>query len=144
MIRWFVEHVENLRQTLLRPINPAVIVVLGIYTMIWGVWIMSPWWSVFPHSPVYSLMAHYGTEYLWGSIAIAAGSIITRGALKPVYWNIELGSWVSFFFWLAIAILYVCSDWHTTAWLSAACFSIYSGIIWLNIRVNRKYFGGEH
>ena len=142
MIAKVKERLECLRETLLRPINPAVIVVLGIYTVVWGLWIMSPFWTVFPHSAAYAIMAEYGTEYLWGSIAVCAGAIIVRGALKPVYWNIEIGSWVSFFFWLAIAILFCAGDWHTTGWLSAACFSIYSGLIWLNIRFNREYFGG--
>jgi hypothetical protein len=132
---------EQLRQTLLRPINPAVIVVLGIYTVVWGIWIMSPWWAVFPHAAIYGLMAKYGTEYIWGAIAVAAGTIIIRGALKPVYSNIEIGAWTSTIFWLVIAIFYFIGDWHTTGWLSAACFCIYSAIIWVNIRVNRKYFG---
>lgn len=132
---------EELRQTLLKPINPAIIVVLGLYTVIWGIWLCLPMFSVFSYSATFSVMSTYGTEPLWGGIAISAGLITIRGALKPIFWNIEIGSLVSFFFWLVIAIFFFVGDWHGPEWLSAAAFALYSGIIWLNIKVNRKYFG---
>lgn len=132
---------EELRQTLLKPINPAIIVVLGLYTVVWGLWIALPWFSVFGHSAVYSVMSAYGSEYLWGGIAVASGLIIIRGSLKPIFWNIEIGSLVAFFFWLTISIFFFAGNWQSTAWLSSAAFALYSGIIWLNIKVNRKYFG---
>lgn len=134
---------EQLRLTLLKPINPAIIVVLGLYTVVWGLWIMAPWFSVFGHSIVFQVMAAYGSEYLWGGIAVGCGLIIIRGAVVPVYWNIEIGALVAFFFWLILAIFFCAGDWHSPAWLSAACFALYSALIWLNVEVNRKYFGKQ-
>lgn len=138
----FKQRLEELRLTLLKPINPAVIVVLGVYTLFWGVWIMLPF-PVFTHAMAFELMSQYGTELLWGGIAISAGLIIVRGALKPVYWNIEIGALVAFFFWLIIGILFFIGDWQNPAWISSACFSLYSALIWLNIEVNRKYYGNN-
>lgn len=126
---------------MLKPINPAVIVVLGLYTVLWGLWVMLPF-TVFTHAVAFHIMGRYGTEFLWGGIAVSCGLIIIRGATKPVYWNIEIGALVAFFFWLTLAILFCAGDWANPQWLSAACFSLYSALIWVNIEVNRKYFGG--
>lgn len=131
---------DGLAKTLLKPINPAFTVVLGGYTLMWGLWLIAPWFSTFASSPIFSVMASLAHESVWGGIAVAAGFIIIRGAIKPVYWNIEIGALVSFFFWLIICILYLYGEWHSTAGLSAAAFAIYSCLIWVNVRVNRRHF----
>lgn len=136
-----MQRFDRLADTLLKPINPAVIVVLGMYTVLWGCWIVSPFWSVFPHAALFHIMASLASEYVWGGIAIASGLIIVRGAIKPIYWNIEIGALVAFFFWLTIGILYFIGDWQNTGGITASCFALYSALIWVNIRVNRTHFG---
>lgn len=131
---------EKLAQSLLKPINPSVIIVLGIYTIVWGLWIFNPFWDVFTVSPLYSTMAGIGSEYIWGMIAIVSGIIICRGAVVPEFNNIQLGSLIGFFHWLVISTLYFIADWHSTAGLSAAAFAIYSGLVWVNTKVNHKTF----
>lgn len=132
---------EALRLTLLKPINPAVICVLGFYMVVWGLWIVSPFWSVFGHAQLFVWLARSASEYVWGGIAISCGLIVLRGAMKPVYWNLDIGALVSFLFWLLISILFFIADWQSTGGLSAAAFCVYSGLVWVNVRVNKEYFG---
>jgi len=72
--------------------------------------------------------------------AVAAGCFVTRGAFHPSRRNLQLGSFIGFLHWLVIAILYFLSDWQSTGGLGALAFSIYSGLVWLNIKVNPEHY----
>jgi hypothetical protein len=136
---------EKVAKSLLKPINPTVIIVLGLYTIVWGLWIINPFWSMFSQGAVYSAMAAvhiFGIppEVLFGSIALIAGSIVVRGALKPSFGNIQLGALIGFFHWFTIAILCFMADWQASGGITALTFAIYCGLVWLNIKVNSKVF----
>lgn len=129
--------------SLLRPINPSIIIILGVYTVVWGLWIINPWWHVLASAPLYSQMARLAPEVVWGGIAILSGAITIRGALKPSFKNLQLGSFIGFFHWFAISILYFLGDWTNTGGITALAFALYSAIIWVNIKVNRTHFHRE-
>lgn len=124
----------------MKPINPSVIIVLGFYTIVWGLWLLSPFWPVFSQAPLYSAMMGIGSEYFWGSVAVTSGALISRGAIKPSYMNLTVGSFVGFFYWLVVAILYFAGDWMNTGGITSLTFAIYSGLVWLNIKVNKDHF----
>src|SRR6478672_2688241 len=131
---------DKIAESLLQPINPTIIIVLGFYTIVWGLWLVVPMWSTFGSSPVYLVMAKFAPEFLWGLLAIIAGMFITRGAIKPSYENLQLGSFIGFFHWLIIGIFYLFGQWQSTAWITAFAFAIYSAIIWVNVKTNRRHF----
>lgn len=132
--------VEKIAHSLTKPINPSVIIILGVYTMLWGIWIINPFWSVFGTAPLYHSMAAIAGEWFWGGIAIIAGIVISRGALKPSYTNLHLGAFVACLHWLAIAILYFAGDWHNTGGLTALTFAVYAAVIWVNIKINKHLY----
>jgi hypothetical protein len=131
---------ERVAVSLLRPINPSVIIILGLYTVVWGLWIVNPFWAVFAQAPVFSAMMGYASEVVWGCIAIGAGLLIMRGALKPSYRNLQLGALVGCLHWLTIGILFFMGDWMNTGGISAIAFALYSAVVWVNIKVNRGQY----
>lgn len=131
---------DSVAVALLRPINPALIIVLGVYTIVWGLWILNPWTTVFTQAPLYSAMAGIASETFWGTTAIIFGAITSYGAMKPEYRNLRIGSFAAALHWFIIALLYFVGDWHATGGISALTFFIYSGLIWVNIRVNRDIY----
>ena len=131
---------EKIADSLLKPINPSVIIILGVYTILWGLWIVSPYWTVFTQAPLFGAMDSIAPEYVWGLIAVAAGCVISHGALKPRYRNIQWGSFVAFFHWFIIAILYFAGDWQNTGGITALAFALYSGLVWVNIKVNKGHY----
>lgn len=135
-----MSRVEKVAEGLLRPINPTVIIVLGVYTVIWGLWIFSPFWSVFAAAPLYSAMASISSEYVWGAVAVISGLFIMRGAMKPSYKNLSLGAFIGCLHWLVVALLYFASDWHSTGGITSLTFAIYSALVWANVRVNKNLF----
>jgi hypothetical protein len=131
---------EKVAQSILRPINPTLIIVLGIFTIIWGLWIMNPWSAAFGISAIYTAMASLLPEMAWGGIAVLAGSLTLRGAIIPSYDNLRTGSFVGFFHWFVIGILYCVSNFADPTGVMALTFAIYSALVWVNIKVNRLYY----
>lgn len=137
---------EKLAKALLLPINPAVVVLLGFYTMVWGFWLANPFWTVFTQAALYSelegveWMNNLGInpELFWGLNAIFCGGIIIRGALKRNYRPLVIGAATAIAHWGIIAIFYFMGDWHNTGGITASIFAIYGAFLWLNLRVNFK------
>lgn len=131
---------ERIAVSLLRPINPALILILGVYTVVWGLWLISPFWTVFTQAPLYCTMAGLAPEWVWGSIAVFFGLITTRGALKPSYQNLHWGAWAAFVQWFSISIMYLMADFHNTGGITALCFAFYAAMVWVNTKVNRHIY----
>jgi hypothetical protein len=131
---------EKISTSLLKPINPSFIIVLSLYTIVWGLWLLSPFWTVFSHAAVYSIMANIAPEWGWGLVALASGLAMLRGVLHPAYSNLLTGSCVGFFYWLIVAIFYFAGDWMNTGGITAVAACTYCALIWLNIKVNHRYF----
>lgn len=132
------EGTEKLAKALLLPINPAAVIILGIYTVLWGVWVANPLWPVFTHAALYSQMAAFMPELVWGLVAIAMGSITIYGAVKRYYGALVRGAASSGFFWFVVAVFYFVGDAANTGGISALTFAGYAFFIYLNIRVNFK------
>lgn len=127
----------KLAHALLQPINTSAIILLGAYTVLWGLWVLSPTWSVFGSAPLYSTMASIMPEFAWGLVAVAAGLVIVYGVLKPSYTTLTRGSLVAGWHWGIITVLYFIGDWMNTGGITTLIFCIYGLYIYLNIRVNK-------
>lgn len=125
-----------LSQDILRPINTAAIMIMGVYTVFWGLWVASPFWDVFSRAPVY----HYFMilpETFWGIVAITAGVIMVYGVLERSYHSLTTGSMIGFLHWLVISVFFLVGDWQNTGWVTYTMITVYCAFVWLNIRVNR-------
>ena len=129
---------------LLRPINPSVIIILGIFTIVWGLWVASPFWTVFTQAPLYAVMARLGDEVLWGFWAVINGTLVCRGAFKPSYDNLRIGAFAGFLQWFTITIMYFWGDWTSTGGITTLFLAIYAALIWLNVKQNKAYFSKLH
>lgn len=129
---------EKLAIALLKPINPAAVVILGVYTVVWGIWLAVPFWSVFDTAPLYSALAQLAPELFWGSLAICCGLVTTYGAVKRRHRALIAGSIVAGWHWAIIGIFYFIGDWMNTGGITAITFAVYALFIWLNLRVNSK------
>ena len=129
---------QKLAQALLLPINPAMIVLLGIYTVVWGFWIANPFWTVFTQAPLYSAMAGFAPEWVWGGVAIFAGTVVIIGAVKRSYRALITGAAVAFIHWFLIALMYFAGDPLNTGGITSLVIALYAAVVYLNIRVNFK------
>lgn len=123
---------------MLKPINPAAVILLGIYTVVWGFWVANPWWSVFSQAKMFATLSSIAPEVFWGSLAMVCGAITIYGAVSRKYRPLITGAQVSGWHWFMISIFYFIGDFANTGGITALVFSVYSAFIYLNIRVNFK------
>lgn len=127
---------EKFATALLLPINPALVVLLGIYTVVWGLWIANPFWDVFATAPLFSAMANVASEYVWGGIAIVAGIVIIAGSYIRSYGALTRGSAVAFLHWFIISIMYFMGDPLNTGGITSLVIALYAAMVYWNIRIN--------
>jgi len=129
---------QKLAEALLLPINPAAVILLGIYTVVWGFWVANPFWTVFTQAPLYSVLADLAPEYFWGGLAMFCGAVTMYGAIKRHYRPLVTGASVMFWHWSMIALFYFMGDPLNTGGITSLIFAVYAAFIYLNIRVNFK------
>jgi hypothetical protein len=122
----------------LKPINPAASIILGIYTVLWGLWVVNPFWSVFARAPLYTVMAQLAPEWAWGCFALFCGGLMIYGAAKRSFGALTRGAGFVGMHWFLICLCYFLSDWQSTGGITALMMAIYAGFVYLNIRVNYK------
>lgn len=127
--------IKKIADALLAPVSQAIVVLLGVYTALWGCWLVWPWTNVFGQAQVYSQMGSIAPEYVWGFIAIACGLGMLWGALRPNYAALTTSCVVGFGHWFVISILYMMGDIVNTGGITCLFLSIYAAYIYLNTKI---------
>ena len=130
---------KRLLRSILQPINPAAILILGVFTTLWGLWVASPFWEVFTSANAFQYFLIF-PEPVWGGVAILAGLAIINGVVRGSFHSLTTGALVGFAHWLIISVFLFAGDWHNTGGLTYLMIAVYSAFVWLNLRVNRNYF----
>jgi hypothetical protein len=110
---------------------------MGVFTVLWGLWVGNPFWETFDEAKQYHWLQQVAPEWLWGSIALVAGTIMIYGVIRDSFKSLSIGSLVGTLFWGVIATGYYIGDWEDTAGLTKTMIALYCAFIWLNIRMNR-------
>lgn len=135
--------IEKVQEALYRPINTAAISILGLFSILWGLWVANPWWTVFDRAGVFGFMTVLMPEWLWGSLAILTGAVMMFGVVRNSYKSLRRGSLAGFYFWLFGSINFFLGDWQNTGGVTLLMIAIYCGYIALNLWVNRDKFIGN-
>jgi hypothetical protein len=120
---------------LMEPINSVLIIILGVYTLVWGLWVINPFWNVFTQASLYSQMATY-PEWAWGAFATISGIGIIYGVYKGSNKSLRSGAGIAYFHWLIISIMYFMGDWKNTGGITALAFAVYALVVFLALRKN--------
>lgn len=109
----------------------ALWIILGSYTMMWGLWLLSPWWEVFsPRAGLYSKMHEFMPEWAWGLHAFLIGIAILYGIIahwpRGLWWGHIAGT----YHWALIGGLYLFGDWHNTGALTSFSIVVAIHFMW--------------
>lgn len=131
---------QDLAQSLLKPINPSLVILLGLYTILWGLWVGNPLWTVFSQASLYEKMASLAPEVVWGAVAVTCGCFTTYGVLRPSHRTLVAGALIAAWHWSMISIFYFWGDWQNTGGITSAVFGVYALTVAMNLRVNKHRF----
>lgn len=134
---------KKIAKGLLAPINPSGIVLLAAYTIVWGVWLANPWWSVFEAADLYGAMKDLAPEWAWGWLAIISGVAGLYGVMRPSYRNLLIGSAVGTWHWGTLSLMYFLGDWQNTGGITSVFIALYSAFVFTNVRTNKLGSNGH-
>ena len=113
---------------------------MGAYTVLWGLWVAAPWWNAFGSAKAFHIMSQIAPEWVWGSVAIIVGLIMIRGVLQSRWGSLTIGALCGFFQWITVSGFFFWGDWQNTGGVTYLMIAVYCAFIWLNLRVNKRYF----
>jgi len=123
-----------------KPAHLAIVSVAATYTLLWGLWLVFPMWSVFSAAPLYGAMSSIAPEISWGSVALVSGAVALWGATTRSYLWTRIGSAGIFWFWLMVGIMYFLGDFTNTGGITALFWAFYGAYIFLNSKLNRELY----
>lgn len=121
---------------LTRPINPYAQIIPGIFTAIWGIWLLIPDFSVFKSAPLFVKMAEFAPEWAWGAWAFLCGIFMIAGVLKGLYKFLAKTLAFSIWHWGTVSIMMWWGDWQNTGGITYTFVTILCAYSFLNIRIN--------
>lgn len=135
---------DNLAQGLLRPMNPHGASLLGFMTLMWGLWIIMPFWRAFDTAAVYSKALEFAPEWAWGTWSTLCGlGLIIAVFKKSTHW-LSRTSGFAIWHWTTVSGMLWWGDWQNTAGLTYMFIGFYAIFVFLNIRVNYVNQGISH
>lgn len=109
----------------------ALWLVLGTYTTVWGLWLLSPFWEVFtPQAGLYGEMASFMPEWAWGLHALVIGVCTVYGIAYHWPRGLWWGRIAASYHWVLIAFFYVLGDWRNTGWITSLCIVVAIQFMW--------------
>lgn len=129
---------DRAREVILGPVNFLLIGVLGTYTLVWGIWVVNPFWDVFSAAKLYSALKETAPEWFWGGWATLCGIQLTWGVFSRSLVLLRRAVIHLWLHWCVIALMYFIGDWHNTGGITSTMIAVLSAVIYLNVRVNSE------
>jgi hypothetical protein len=131
---------DRIAAAMLKPVNEVVTAMLGVYTVLWGLWVVNPWLDTFTHTALYSqLLDLIPAEWVWGGVAIAFGVLTLFGLARHLPKTLFYGAGASGIHWFIISIFYFLGDITNTGGITALFISVLSIYIYLNCKLNWEH-----
>ena len=127
---------DRFAEILLEPVSKVVTIMLGTYTIIWGLWVTNPWIDTFTSAPLYgALVSFMPIEWLWGLVAVLFGAMTLLGVSRHARRTEFYGAAANGFYWFIISIFYFIGDSANTGGITALFLAILSTYIYLNCKI---------
>jgi hypothetical protein len=127
---------DRIAQGVLRPINPYSTLILGVFTGLWGLWVLLPQWDVFTSAALFSKVSEFAPEYAWGLWALTCGVIICAGIATGARRILSFALAFAMWHWWTIAGMFWWGDWQNTGGITYTFVAITCTYAWLNFKVN--------
>ena len=106
-------------------------VMLAIWSVFWGAWLLMPW-PTFARSIIYYTLADMADERIWGAVAVVLGLYQLRMALLGSNGQRRIASYISLSQWLLVGSDYIISGLNALATVTYAMLA--SIALWVFIR----------
>lgn len=137
-----MSRLDQIRDGLLRQVNPYACIILGMLTSAWGLWLLAPW-ETFTSAPVFSKLAQFVPEPMMGLWSLVCGLLIIGAVFRGLYKCLYLALGFAVWHWGTVSVLMWWGDWHNTGGLTYGFICLYCIYLYLNIKVNYSRYGED-
>lgn len=120
---------DLLAKRLLSPINTSIVAILGLGMSLIGIWMILPFDSLHHARIVVG-------EGLLGFAMAITGMAIVYSSIKSEFNIMKAATATSFVLWLIVAVAFMVTRIEGISWITSLIFAVYSGCIYVNLRVN--------
>lgn len=134
--------IDRFVTNLLKPINVDASIIMGVFTSMWGAWLLLPVQS-FDSADLYSKMERFAPEWAWGSWALICGLLITWTLMKKSYKALSQAMLFGLWHWATVSGMMWWGDWKNTGGLTYTFIAIYVWFIYINVHINHVVLPDE-
>lgn len=116
--------------------------ILGLTLLTWGLWVMNPYVDTF-ESPFYSVMKEAAVEPVWATLFIIAGASLLVGVIFQNVSSVARGSFMGFFLWLALSIMYFLGDYTVSVWITNFWIAMMHAWLYLQVQFHPQTIVGH-
>lgn len=114
-----------------QPISRFNILLSGVYSFMWGLWVAVPNWNVFQHSAIYDVLNWAGSEVTWGGVQMLVGIILIFATFDSIHW-MKWATFAGFVSWTLISLGFLFSDWQNPGMWVAGFIAATNAYMFLN------------
>jgi hypothetical protein len=136
----FRDFLNSLARELLHPVSKGTTILLSFYTILWGLWVVNPWWEVFSSADLYKGMREVAPEWVWGLFAVVCGMASLVTSVDNRYpRTLFTVSAITGWHWLIVSIMYFYGDWRNTGGITGGFLAFLCGFLYLRVKANRGF-----
>ena len=112
--------------------------VVALYALVWGLWLLSPFWNAFPSSGVFSEMQALAPQWVWGA---SVTSIALFQMLVLLTNNVSLrlvSSFITMFLFISLSILAAFGNYQSTAAPTYFVMGVCAWLAYTELLVDKK------
>jgi hypothetical protein len=99
---------------------------LSITAIVWGLWLLNPYWAAFSSTPTFAIMQQIAPEDVWGILVLLLGCFLLYGIARLARPAMRWSTLGLCLFWLIVTVSIGFSNFKGTGWVA------YAGYTWLN------------
>lgn len=136
-LKWLVNIYINAIRT--APIVPMELLI-GMFSVIWGLWLVNPLGDTFTSSTIYRAMALIGPEWVWGTAVFVLGFVRLYALYRNhVLWRLRIAL-AGYLLWGFISLTFALSNIWSTATPIYGLFAGCTLVVALRLREESKRY----
>lgn len=101
--------------------------------LLWGMWLLSPWWNTFANSVSFRAMSELANENVWGAGVVLIAVLHLAGLVFNIHFMRKYAIFAGFLFWLFVSIMLVRTNPSGTGTIIYPILTI--STMWVYLRV---------
>jgi hypothetical protein len=112
----------------------------GLLSVVWGLWLMSPFWNTYNAAFFFAAFAALGPPWIFGGAAVLLGTAKIYSTIRQVQPLLRCTAFALVMQWITVSILVFLGDPTNTAMVVYPFLATWNAWLWLRIKMGVHLF----